>query len=71
MHYIDSKNEKSRSLFLGLKELNRSHTGDYVKEAITDVLDEHGLDLSQIYRCISDNGSNFVAAFSNEIEGYK
>jgi hypothetical protein len=51
---------------LGLKELHNSHTKYYLRETVSEILEEYGIEIQNVFKIVSDNGSNFVAAFSDK-----
>ena len=44
------------------------HTGQNIADTICDILSNWGLDTSRLVATTTDNGSNFVAAFSSILE---
>jgi hypothetical protein len=64
----NSKNlSRLNSAFLGLREIFGSHTAQLVKETVSDLLDEYGLNLEKdIFKVVSDNGANFKCAFKEK-----
>ncbi|XP_058976810.1 uncharacterized protein LOC131801841 [Musca domestica] len=43
-----------------VKELKSSHTGEYIKSIILEVLREYGVDVRNIFTITTDNGSNML-----------
>jgi hypothetical protein len=70
LHFVEtsSKNlNRINSAFLGLREIFGSHTAQLVKETVSDILDEYGLNLEkEIFKVVSDNGANFKCAFKEK-----
>ncbi|CAG7720846.1 unnamed protein product [Allacma fusca] len=50
---------------LAVKELHYRHTSDNIIQTLSEVLEEFDLRKGQIYSATTDNGSNFVKAFSD------
>jgi len=63
VHFIDPK-WHLQSLCLDTVAIFQDHTGKNIAEAFQDVLANWGLDISHVVATTTDNGSNFVAAFS-------
>ncbi|EDW18000.2 uncharacterized protein Dmoj_GI12344, isoform A [Drosophila mojavensis] len=45
---------------LGMIQLTYTHTGDYIKEKILEIIEEYGITVDQIFSVTSDNGRNMV-----------
>lgn len=69
MHFIDKDEASIKMAFLGLKELTSAHVHEYIRECLIEVLDDYGLEITDLFKIVSDNGSNFVAAFPDK-EGF-
>jgi hypothetical protein len=54
---------KFMTFFLGLKELHNSHTKYYLRETVSEILEEYGIEIQNVFKIVSDNGSNFVQCF--------
>uniref|UniRef100_A0A915ER83 Chorein N-terminal domain-containing protein n=1 Tax=Ditylenchus dipsaci TaxID=166011 RepID=A0A915ER83_9BILA len=65
LHYADVTGTLRR-IFLGLQQLNDSHTGALVRRETEKILCNYGLSLTNAFKVVTDAGSNMVKAF-NEI----
>ena len=66
MHFVSDA--KIRNAFLGLKSLHGSHTAGRIREHVEEILDEYGLSLDRVFKIVTDNGSNMVAAFQDVLK---
>lgn len=48
---------------LDLTELTKRHTGDYIFEVFSEVLQKHKLSKHRTLRVVTDCGSNVISAF--------
>ncbi|CAG7722723.1 unnamed protein product, partial [Allacma fusca] len=60
------ENNKLKISTLAIKELKSRHTAENIILTLEEVLEEFNLSKSQIYSVTTDNGSNFVKAFSDD-----
>lgn len=74
---VDSATRNGRSIFgislqykhngvvkivaIGMRELKKSHTADYLAEVLLEILTEYGITLEQVISITTDNGSNMLA----------
>ena len=65
MHYID-KQWNLKSINLETTPMFEDHTGVNLYEALTEILENWNLPLEKVACVTTDNGSNFIAAFSNQ-----
>uniref|UniRef100_A0A915CNL4 Uncharacterized protein n=1 Tax=Ditylenchus dipsaci TaxID=166011 RepID=A0A915CNL4_9BILA len=65
LHYADVTGTLRR-IFLGLQQLDDSHTGALVRRETEKILCNYGLSLTNAFKVVTDAGSNMVKAF-NEI----
>ena len=65
MHYID-KQWNLKSINLETTPMFEDHTEANLYEALTDILGNWDLPLEKLVCVTTDNGSNFIAAFSNQ-----
>lgn len=56
---------------LAIKELKKSHTSEYIKAMIIEVLGEYEISLQQILTITTDNGSNMIKAVKDLNENLK
>jgi len=67
LHFIKEYNLVCR--IIGLVDLPTRHTAEEIKERLNLKLAEFGLTMDDIYKVVTDNGSNMVKAFSRyEVE---
>ena len=64
IHFIDS-DWRLQALCLDTVPLFNDHTGQNIAEAFQDVLANWNISMSHITSSTTDNGSNFVAAFTS------
>ena len=64
IHFIDS-DWCLQSLCLDIVPLYNDHTGQNIAEAFQDVLANWNISMSRITFSTTDNGSNFVSAFTS------
>lgn len=70
LRFVTNDGLRCGSMFLGLAELHTSHTKAYVRDCLTSLLESYGLDFdNDIFKIVTDNGSNFVAAFREKDQG--
>ena len=62
-HFFSYENLQPHSVLIGLREMLRRHTGDYIREIFTEVIDEWQISRDKIGCIITDNGSNIIKAF--------
>lgn len=58
------KDLKRRSCVLDCRRFKGTHSYDRIAEMLCDVFSDYGLEHEQLVSTITDNGSNFVKAFS-------
>lgn len=46
---------------LAMVELKQRHTADHLEKVVTEILTTYKIEVSQIYSCTTDNGSNMLA----------
>uniref|UniRef100_A0A915D893 SUN domain-containing protein n=1 Tax=Ditylenchus dipsaci TaxID=166011 RepID=A0A915D893_9BILA len=63
LHYTDSTSNLRR-VFLGLQQLKDSHTDAMIRRETEKILSNYGLSLSNVFKVVTDAGSNMVKAFS-------
>ena len=68
LHCVD-KNESLRRIFLGLKELHGSHTGYLLRNKAEELLNEYGVHIEDVYKIVTDSGSNILSAFKDVLQG--
>uniref|UniRef100_A0A915E6M4 HAT C-terminal dimerisation domain-containing protein n=1 Tax=Ditylenchus dipsaci TaxID=166011 RepID=A0A915E6M4_9BILA len=72
LHYSDQQAFLQR-VFLGLKQLEGSHTSFVIRRETEKLLTEYGLNLSSAFKVVTDAGSNMVKGFSDvravDVEG--
>uniref|UniRef100_A0A915CV50 Transposase n=1 Tax=Ditylenchus dipsaci TaxID=166011 RepID=A0A915CV50_9BILA len=66
MHLI--KVNSLQRVFLGLRHLKFSHTAEYIRAETEELLQVYGLDLSKVFKVVTDNGSNMKNAFMDETQ---
>uniref|UniRef100_A0A915CP38 DUF4371 domain-containing protein n=1 Tax=Ditylenchus dipsaci TaxID=166011 RepID=A0A915CP38_9BILA len=62
-HHFRDGNGILRRLFLGLCELNASHTGTAIRRELNKMLAEYGLSIKDVFKVITDGASNMANAF--------
>uniref|UniRef100_A0A915EH30 DUF4371 domain-containing protein n=1 Tax=Ditylenchus dipsaci TaxID=166011 RepID=A0A915EH30_9BILA len=62
LHVCDG-NGILRRVFLGLCELNGSHTGTAMRRELNKMLAEYGLSMKDVFKVITDGASNMANAF--------
>lgn len=63
VQYIKNKCVQIKTL--AVKELKSSHTGEYLKTIILDILKEYDVNINQILTITTDNGANMLKAVKN------
>jgi len=63
VHWIHKETLERKSAYLALRRLKGSHTYDVIAGALDDIHAEYGI-TRKIVRTTTDNGANFVKAFS-------
>ena len=67
-HYFNHIDMKCHSITLAVKRFPSPHTATRVLEVFESVIEDWKLSVSRIFRVLTDNGSNMLAAFRNEDE---
>ena len=65
LHHIDH-GWNLKSIKLGTTPIFQDHTGINIYETLTDILENWNLPLDKLTCVTTDNGSNFIAAFSDQ-----
>ncbi|KAG8238515.1 hypothetical protein J437_LFUL016181 [Ladona fulva] len=63
VHWIDKKTRARRSAMLTVERIVGRHTFDVLAATIDRVIREYAIQ-NKVVACVTDNGSNFVKAFS-------
>jgi hypothetical protein len=63
VHWIDRQTRERRSACLALRRMKGSHNFDVIAKMLEDIHKEFGIE-TKIVKTTTDNGSNFVKAFS-------
>lgn len=64
LHFVNLKNFNLTRLFLGLKELEDSNTGQLILLKTETILSEYNKNLQNISRIVTDNAANMKKAFN-------
>jgi len=62
LHFIKDSNLVCRSI--GVAELPGKHSAEQIKQCLQLKLNEFGLTMNDLYKVVTDNGSNMIKAFS-------
>ena len=60
-HFFDPERKELIYLTLAVREFRNPHTGEFIAEELTNILDEFGVS-DKLFYLVSDNGSNIVKA---------
>lgn len=64
LHVIENSLEiRLLRIFLGLMNLTNNHTHDIIKKETKKILELYSLDIKDVFKIITDNGTNVVKAF--------
>ena len=63
-HCFTLNTDNRHTLCIGLKRFPSPHTGARIAELLQTVVDQWCIDSSKLFRVLTDNGSNMVAAFN-------
>uniref|UniRef100_A0A915EAL5 Transposase n=1 Tax=Ditylenchus dipsaci TaxID=166011 RepID=A0A915EAL5_9BILA len=66
LHFV--KDSQLRTAFLGLRCLHGAHTAINIRQEVIRVLEVYGLTLDEIFKVVTDNGSNILSAFADVFE---
>ena len=66
-HYYTSNDMKRHSVCLALRPFPSPHSGERVSELLKAIIDEWHINRCKLFRILTDNGSNMVAAFKKSI----
>lgn len=69
LRFVTNDSKHVSYALLDLVELQQSKTAVYVLDALTTILAEYGLDVDDVYKFVTDNGSNYVSAFREPDQG--
>jgi hypothetical protein len=67
-HYFNHNDLKQHNITLAVRHFSSPHTAHRVLEMFLSVIQKWNIQNSQIFRILSDNGSNMIAAFNTEVE---
>ncbi|KAH7660544.1 zinc finger BED domain-containing protein 1-like protein, partial [Aphelenchoides avenae] len=70
LRFVTNDSKHVSYALLDLVELQQSKTAVYVLDALTTILAEYGLDVDDVYKFVTDNGSNYVSAFREPDQVY-
>jgi hypothetical protein len=62
-HYFDRESNQLMRALLACRTIEQPHTGENIFKLYKTIIDEWGINQSQILRIVTDNGSNIVCAF--------
>uniref|UniRef100_A0A915DFG9 HAT C-terminal dimerisation domain-containing protein n=1 Tax=Ditylenchus dipsaci TaxID=166011 RepID=A0A915DFG9_9BILA len=65
LHFVDAE-ANLRRVFLGLRQLNGSHTSSLIRRETEKLLQEYGLTFSSAFKVVTDGGSNVVKGFNDD-----
>lgn len=71
LHCVNLHKRHLTRFFLGLTKLHGNHTGELIHEKTEEVLQRYNLKLADIYKIVSDNGSNMIRAFKHDTEDFE
>ena len=66
-HFFSRKDHKRHTTTLAVRRLTTSHTASNIRKLCEDVLSEWDIDQTKVFAVITDNCSNMVAAFKEQI----
>lgn len=66
------KDDQLKIVTIGMRELEKSHTSEYICTVLMETLEEFGISISQIYSITTDNGANMIKSIKllNMIENF-
>lgn len=65
-HFYNRKDHQRYNVVLALRELPHPHTGDNIYNALIDVLNDWGVDISKVFKAVTDNAANMIKAFRDQ-----
>ena len=68
LHFCDVDANLQR-IFLGLKEIKGSHTGNLIRRETEKTLSEFGLSMEKLFKVVTDGASNMSKAFKDILPG--
>uniref|UniRef100_A0A915DYR1 Uncharacterized protein n=1 Tax=Ditylenchus dipsaci TaxID=166011 RepID=A0A915DYR1_9BILA len=63
LHFV--RRSRLERMFFGLREMDKDHTAENILTATEELLGKFDLSLDRIFKIVTDNGSNVVAAFKD------
>ena len=60
--FYDRVDSITRHIVLSIKQIQHPHTGEMLKDAVTEVLSEWNIDSTKVLMLVTDNGANVVKA---------
>ena len=66
-HYFSNRDSQCHTITLAVRHLPSPHTAEKISETVDDILLEWNIPKHNIFRILTDDGSNMVAAFKNHL----
>jgi hypothetical protein len=69
LHFIKESSDRLelKSIFIGLREMLSPKTGSYIRTEFEEMLDHYGWELNDVFKVVTDSGSNMISAFKGGI----